>query len=211
MGARDHLAPLLDSRSAVDPEVAEVVEHRWIVGLLLQGGPQFRLGLGLAVQGLIGGAAQEVHLEPLVGDIEQRAVQYRQRLVISFHLHQLTGQQIGHAGLVGTRVRGAAKLSQGFVGHSVLFKAERALNPRRRIQLRVLRPHLGQGGASRRLELGLLQGLADQEAILVGRFEVQRQPEIDHPEFQNALSDGLIGGRGVHRLRRPIVRARPWR
>ncbi|MNE15797.1 hypothetical protein D3C80_1087180 [compost metagenome] len=116
----------------------------------------------------------------------------------------MTGQQIGDAGLIRARIGGAAQFGQGFVGHSVLFKAERALDASGGVQLRVLGAHLGQGRARRRLELGLLQGLADQEAVLIGGFKIERQPEIDHAELQNPLGDDLIGG-GLQRQGRALA------
>ncbi|MNL33545.1 hypothetical protein D3C87_1554620 [compost metagenome] len=134
-GAGDHLGALLDPHAGVDPEVAEVVEHRRIVRLLLQRGPQLGLGLGLAVQRLIGGAAQEVHLEALLGGGQQRPVQHRQRLVEALHLHQLTGQKIGDAGLVRARLGGAMQFGQSLLGLTVLFEAERALHPSGGVEL----------------------------------------------------------------------------
>uniref|UniRef100_A0A0N4ZZV5 Transposase n=1 Tax=Parastrongyloides trichosuri TaxID=131310 RepID=A0A0N4ZZV5_PARTI len=207
---RDHLGPLLDPHAAVDPEVAKVVEHGRIVGLLLQRSPQLGLGLRLAVQRLIGGAAQEVHLETLIRDVEQGAVQHRQSLVEAFHLHQLTGQQIGDAGLMRARLGGAAQLGERRLGLTVLLEAERALHPGGGVDLHVLTPHLGQGRARRRLQFGLLQGLSDEEAVLVRRLKVQGQPQIDDAELQRALGDDLIG-RGLHRQRRALTQGRSRR
>ncbi len=204
VGAGDHGGALLDPRARIDPQIAEVVQQGRIVGLHLQGGPQLGLRLGVPVQRFIGGAAQEMDLEALIRRVQQRAVQQLQRLFVPFHLQQLTGQHIGHRRLVRPHGGRAPQFNQGLVVAIDLGQADGHLHPGGGVGRRRRLADLGQGGAARRLDAALDQGLADQQLGVVAGRQVLCQTQIDGAELIGALGDHLVRG-GAQRLGRALT------